>query len=139
MPGLWFVPDLRGLLMEGFMSMRWQVYMILCSDNTFYTGITTDIARRWSEHAGLRGAKYFRGRRPERIVYLENGHNRSTASQREAAIKRLCRSGKEELLGSPMNELDRTPVSSVKQCAQQEQDGAREMSRPRRRAAGTKA
>jgi putative endonuclease len=93
--------------------MHWQVYMILCTDNTLYTGITTNITRRWTQHAGMRGAKYFRGRKPERIVYLESGHNRSTASQREAAIKRMARSEKEGLLGSPLNEAGRMPALSA--------------------------
>ena len=54
-------------------AMNWQVYIILCSDATLYTGITNDIARRYSRHAASRGARYFRGRRPTRVVYLESG------------------------------------------------------------------
>ncbi len=91
--------------------MHWQVYMILCTDNTLYTGITTNVTRRWTQHAEMRGAKYFRGRKPERIVYLESGHSRSTASQREAAIKRMGRSEKEGLLDSPLNEAGCMPAS----------------------------
>jgi putative endonuclease len=70
-------------------SMNWQVYIILCSDSSLYTGITTDLNRRLSQHAAGRGAKYFRGRLPEKVLYLETGHTRSTASRREAAIKML--------------------------------------------------
>lgn len=69
--------------------MNWQVYMILCTDDSLYTGITTDINRRYAQHVAGRGAKYFRGRTPLGIVYLEEGHNRSSASRREAEIKRL--------------------------------------------------
>lgn len=86
--------------------MNWQVYMILCSDDSLYTGITTDVARRLQQHAARRGARYFRGRRPREIVYLESGHNRSTASRREALIKQLSRAAKQELIGSALNELD---------------------------------
>ncbi len=79
--------------------------MILCSDNSLYTGISNDVERRILQHAGRRGAKYFRGRRPEQLVYLESGHDRSTASQREAVIKKLQRSDKERLIQSERNEL----------------------------------
>jgi putative endonuclease len=57
------------------------------------------------QHAGQRGAKYFRGRQPEQLVYLESGHDRSTASQREAAIKKLRRIDKERLIQSEHNEI----------------------------------
>jgi putative endonuclease len=85
--------------------MNWQVYIILCSDDSLYTGITTDVARRLEQHAALRGARYFRARRPRAIVYLESGHSRSSASRREAVIKRLKRTEKEGLIASVRNEL----------------------------------
>ncbi len=78
--------------------MNWHVYMILCSDNSFYTGITTDCERRFLQHAQGRGAKYFRGRRPLRMVYLEQGHCRSSAAAREARIKAMKRAEKEFLV-----------------------------------------
>lgn len=82
----------------------WQVYMILCTDGSLYTGITTDIARRFDQHATARGARYFRGRSPVRIVYRETGHDRSSASRREAEIKALSRSQKDGLIASAGNE-----------------------------------
>ena len=85
--------------------MNWQVYIILCSDATLYTGITNDLARRYAQHTDRRGARYFRGRRPVEVVYLESGHSRSSASRREAAIKKLPRCDKINLLNSPTNEL----------------------------------
>ncbi len=85
--------------------MNWQVYIIVCTDNSLYTGITTDIERRFREHAGVQGAKYFRGRTPDKVVYLEGGHSRSTASKREAAIKKLLRADKLWLIASNSNEL----------------------------------
>ena len=79
----------------------WTVYIIRCSDGSLYTGITTDLERRVREHAeGGRGAKYFNGRLPEKVVYLEAGHDRSSASRREAAIKKLSREEKLSLLKS---------------------------------------
>lgn len=78
--------------------MKWQVYIILCSDDTLYTGITTDLPRRFGQHASGRGARYFRGRLPVRVVYQESGHSRSSAGSRELAIKALTRSEKLDLL-----------------------------------------
>ena len=69
--------------------MNWQVYIILCSDNTLYTGITTDIKRRFAQHASGRGAKYFRGRQPVQVTFQEEGHTRNSAGRREAEIKAL--------------------------------------------------
>lgn len=89
--------------------MSWQVYIILCSDDTLYTGITTDIERRLNEHAQGRGAKYFRGRAPKELLYLESSHDRSSASKRELAIKALKRSEKKLLAGSELNLLTTTP------------------------------
>ena len=85
--------------------MNWQVYMIRCSDDSLYTGISTDAARRLQQHAAQRGARYFRARRPRELVYLESGHSRSSASRREALIKRLRRADKQALIGSALNEL----------------------------------
>ena len=82
--------------------------MILCSDESLYTGISTDAARRLAQHAGKGGARYFRGRRPRQLVYLESGHSRSSASRREALIKRLKRMDKEQLIASTRNELAAT-------------------------------
>ncbi len=82
----------------------WLVYVIRASDDTLYTGITTDIVRRWQQHySGVGGARYFRGRKPEQLVYLEPGHDRASASRREAAIKKLTRRQKQALLESTEN------------------------------------
>jgi len=92
-------------------SMNWQVYIIVCTDNSLYTGITTDVERRFSEHlAGKQGARYFRGRTPKKVVYLESAQNRSTASKREAVIKKLLRADKLRLIDSVSNELNTAGV-----------------------------
>jgi putative endonuclease len=86
---------------------RWSVYMIRADDGRYYTGITTDPARRWRQHLlQNRGAKFFRGCKPEALVYLETGHDRSSASRREAAIKGLARALKQDLLAAPDNALN---------------------------------
>jgi len=78
--------------------MNWQVYIILCSDNSFYTGITTDMERRFRQHAEGKGAKYFRGRQPVRVVLLESGHSRSSACTREAKVKAFSHAAKMQLI-----------------------------------------
>lgn len=79
--------------------MSWAVYLIKCADNTFYTGVTTDIERRVNEHNtdDKKGAKYTRARRPVALVWSEEHPNRTKACQREYEIKRWPRSKKVEL------------------------------------------
>ena len=79
--------------------MPWSVYIIESSTGTLYTGVSTDVERRFREHAGgTRGARYFRGAKPKAVVFVEGGHTRSSACRREAAIKRLSREGKLQLI-----------------------------------------
>lgn len=81
----------------------WFVYIIRCSDDSLYTGITTDLERRFDQHRNDTGAKFFRGRKPVAIVYRENHPDRSSASRREAAIKRLRRADKLQLIESQLS------------------------------------
>lgn len=74
---------------------KWHVYIIRCSDNSLYTGITTDIDRRFRQHAEGKGAKYFRGRMPLQVVYREENHSRCSAAGREFRIKSMNRAEKE--------------------------------------------
>lgn len=77
----------------------WHIYILRCADDTLYTGVTTDLARRVSEHnESLKGAKYTRVRRPVLLVYSEAFENRSAACVREAAIKKLSREEKSKLV-----------------------------------------
>lgn len=70
------------------------VYILECGDGSLYTGITTDLSRRFLEHKNKKGAAYTTGRGVNKIVYIEEVHGRSAASKREAAIKKLSRIGK---------------------------------------------
>ncbi len=81
------------------MQQNWYVYILRCSDDTLYTGITTDIERRIREHnTSDRGARYTRSRRPVRLAWSEEADSRATASRREHDIRKLDRHGKLELL-----------------------------------------
>lgn len=83
--------------------INWIVYMIQCSDNSLYTGITNNLPRRFQQHCGNQGAKYFRGRQPEKVVYVEEGHTRRSATKREFAIKRLKLADKRTLIAGETN------------------------------------
>lgn len=77
----------------------WYVYIIQCADDTFYTGITTNIERRLKEHNSKKaGAKYTRARRPVKLVYQEEAPTRSHAAKREWKIKQLTRQDKERMI-----------------------------------------
>lgn len=83
-------------------SASWFVYVLRCADNSLYTGVTTDLARRLDEHNGVdestKGARYTRNRRPVALVYQEHCADRSSACQREYAIKQLSKNAKEKLI-----------------------------------------
>ncbi len=79
-------------------NMSWIVYILQCADGSLYTGITTDLERRIAEHNAGTGAKYTRARLPLKLVYEESAKDRSKASKREAAIKKLGRSEKLALI-----------------------------------------
>ena len=79
--------------------IEWWVYLVSCSDGSLYTGITTNVERRISEHnTSKKGAKYTRNKRPVRLVYSEVQSDRSTASKREYIIKKLSRDEKLKLI-----------------------------------------
>ena len=74
------------------------VYIVECSDGTYYTGYTTELKRRIKEHNQGEGAKYTRGRLPVQLVYKEEYNSKSKAMKREYAIKNLTREKKEKLI-----------------------------------------
>ncbi|MEA2091745.1 MAG: GIY-YIG nuclease family protein [Campylobacterota bacterium] len=81
--------------------MSYFVYIVECSDNTLYTGIATDVERRLDEHNNSdKGAKYTKIRRPVKLVYSEVQEDRSSASKREHAIKKLTRNEKLDLINA---------------------------------------
>ena len=80
------------------MDKTWKLYILRCGDGTLYTGITTDVARRFEEHSSGKGAKYTRGRGPLELVYQEECGNTSAASRREWEIKALSREEKLQLI-----------------------------------------
>ena len=78
--------------------MNWLVYMLECSDNSIYTGITNNLKERLKKHQSGNGAKYLRGRLPIKLVYKENFINRSEATKREIYIKKMSKKEKKHLI-----------------------------------------
>jgi putative endonuclease len=76
----------------------YSVYILYCSDGTYYTGITNDLSRRIAQHNAGLGAKYTRGRGPVKLTYKEEGLTKSEALKREHVIKQLPRTEKLKLL-----------------------------------------
>ena len=79
----------------------WYLYVVRCGDDTLYTGITTDLARRLSEHnTSKRGAKYTKTRRPINLIYYELYQSRSNAQKAECKFKKLTREQKEKKIAT---------------------------------------
>ena len=76
------------------------MYILKCSDGTYYTGYTTDQKRRTQTHNSGKGAKYTRARIPVELIYTEEYDDRIEAQRREYAIKQLPRAEKEKLIKS---------------------------------------
>ena len=80
--------------------LDWYLYLIRCCDGSLYTGITTDVARRFAEHQGNgdTGAKYLRGRGPLMLVFQKKLGSRSLALAVESRVKKLPKARKEDLV-----------------------------------------
>lgn len=79
--------------------MSYFVYVLLCHDGSYYTGIAIDVAKRFDVHVSGRGAKYTRSHRPIKIVYTEECSTKSLALIREHKLKTLSHQQKAELFG----------------------------------------
>lgn len=74
------------------------VYILLCSDETFYIGTSNNVEKRVKTHNSGKGAKYTRARRPVQLLYTEKLSDKSSALKREIELKKYSRSKKEKLL-----------------------------------------
>ena len=79
---------------------HWSLYLIRCADDTLYTGITTDVARRFADHqrGGARAAKYLRARQPLKLCLQVDIGERALALRAEYRVKQLSKADKEKLL-----------------------------------------
>lgn len=87
-------------------SAPWFLYIIEADDGSLYTGITTNVDRRFAEHqSSPKGARYFRGRKPVAVRYIEACANRAIASKREYQVKALSAAEKRQLIEQGDTEL----------------------------------
>lgn len=78
----------------------WYVYLLECRDGSVYTGIATDVERRFAEHASGKGARYTRANPPLRVLGHFEYPDRATASRAEYAIKQLTPARKRAMCGT---------------------------------------
>ncbi len=78
----------------------WYLYLVRCQDGSLYTGISTDVARRFAQHRGEgdAGSKYLKGRAPLALVFQKNLGSKSLALKVERKVKKLSKARKEELI-----------------------------------------
>ena len=84
--------------MNTILNQVYFVYLIKCKDGSLYTGITTDVERRFEEHKRKKGGRYTSAKGVVKVVYTERHPDRSSASKREAEIKRWPRKKKLSLM-----------------------------------------
>jgi putative endonuclease len=79
---------------------EWYLYIVRCRNGSLYTGITTDVDRRFAEHrtGSDAGAKYLRGRGPLALVFQKKLGSRKLALSMESKVKKLSKTRKEELV-----------------------------------------
>jgi len=76
----------------------WFIYMVRCHNGHLYTGISTDVARRFAAHQAGKGAKYLRGKGPLELVYQKKVGTRSQALKAEIMVKNMSRPAKEAVI-----------------------------------------
>lgn len=84
--------------------MPYYVYILLCQDDSLYTGHTKDIDERVRLHICGKGSRYTKTHRPKEIVYVELSDTRSTAMKRERVIKKMSHQQKINLINSRANQ-----------------------------------
>lgn len=77
---------------------EWSVYILRCGDESLYTGIAKDVAKRLKQHSDGKGARYTRTRLPLSVVYQESCSSRTRALVREYELKKLPRAKKLEII-----------------------------------------
>jgi putative endonuclease len=95
-------------------------YILRCADGSFYTGWTNDLARRLRQHRSGNGGRYTRAHRPVALVYFEPQKDKRASRKREAAIKRLPRSKKSELVAGKPADKRAAPAHRSKRKNQPE-------------------
>jgi putative endonuclease len=84
---------------------EWILYLVRTSNGDLYTGISTDVGRRFAEHqaGGKKAARYLRGKGPLELVFNQKVGDRSSALKAETAVKKLTKAAKEKLLNGDIH------------------------------------
>ncbi|MBW2209413.1 MAG: GIY-YIG nuclease family protein [Deltaproteobacteria bacterium] len=77
---------------------KWYLYIVRCRNGSLYTGIATDVERRFAEHQANKGSKYLRGRGPLKLVFKKEIGKKELALKIERLVKRLPKLKKEKLI-----------------------------------------
>lgn len=80
--------------------MPYFVYMLLCTDGSYYTGVAVDVKKRFTKHVSGKGANYTRSHPPVKIVYTEKLPDKGSALHREHELKRLAHAEKAALIAA---------------------------------------
>jgi putative endonuclease len=80
--------------------LPYYVYILICSDGSFYTGYTKNVDERVRQHSCGKGARYTKMHKPKQVAYVETLFSRAEAMKREKAIKKLSHQDKLELTRS---------------------------------------
>ena len=96
----------QGVQKQGSNSLAisdWYLYLIRCRDESLYTGISTDVNRRFHQHQGEgnAGSKYLKGRGPLTLVFQKRLGNKTLALKVEGKVKKLSKGRKENLVEVP--------------------------------------
>ena len=94
----------------------WYLYLIRCHDGTLYTGISTDVDRRFAQHQGKgdAGSKYLKGRGPLSLVFKEKLGSRSLALKAEHRVKKMTKARKEKLIKDQVWQLSSTSSAIIR-------------------------
>ena len=74
----------------------WYLYMVRCNKGQLYTGISTNVERRFAEHVSGRGAKFLRGKGPLTLLFQKQVGSHSEALRLELQVKKMSKSAKEQ-------------------------------------------
>ncbi len=91
--------------------MKWYLYVLECENDAFYTGITDDLKRRFSEHFFKKGGAYTKRNKPRVLAYTEIFDEKSLAKDREKQIKRWSRAKKKALINGDFSSLRKLSIS----------------------------
>ncbi|HTH61990.1 MAG TPA: GIY-YIG nuclease family protein [Paraburkholderia sp.] len=98
--------------------MAWHLYLLECADGSIYTGIATDVAARFAQHANGTGARYTRSRKPVQVLASFELADRASASRAEYRVKQLAPRDKRALAAGSIT-LDSVLPATDAQCAEE--------------------